>query len=49
MGSRRARHADAKGPAGFPVPEYGPHDLNPPANRDLWHPAPVVHEEESDA
>ena len=44
VGPQRARHADAAGVAQFPVPEYGPHDLVPPANPDIWHPAPVLRE-----
>ena len=28
-----------------PVPEYGPHDLQPVANHDIWKPQPLVREE----
>jgi NADH-quinone oxidoreductase subunit B len=45
MGKDRVRHADPNGTAAFPVPEYGPHDIQPAANRDIWNPAPLVREE----
>lgn len=44
IGPHRARHADPTAPADLPVPEYGPHDLIPSANRDLWNPPCVVRE-----
>lgn len=44
MGIHRARHADPQGPADFPVPVFGAHDLEPAANRDLWNPPCVVRE-----
>ncbi|MCH7225186.1 NADH-quinone oxidoreductase subunit B [Haloferula sp. A504] len=48
IGDHRVRHADPKGTAEFPVPEYGAHDLQPAANREIWNPDPVVHEEAAD-
>lgn len=45
MGKARARHADPQGTAAFPVPEYGPHDLQPVANPAIWKPKPLVREE----
>ena len=44
MGKHRARHADPNGTAAFPVPEFGPHDLEPAANREIWSPTAVVRE-----
>ena len=44
IGKNRARHADPNGAASFPVPEYGPHDLNPPLNREIWNPPTIVRE-----
>jgi NADH-quinone oxidoreductase subunit B len=44
MGSHRARHADPEGAASFPVPEFGAHDLEPTANREIWNPPVVVRE-----
>jgi len=37
MGERRARHADPEGFAELPVPEYGPHDLEPAVNPEVWN------------
>src|SRR5512132_2638905 len=37
-GPQRARHCDPDAPGEFPVPEYGPHDLNPPRNPEVWQP-----------
>jgi NADH-quinone oxidoreductase subunit B len=45
MGKHRARHADPNGAASFPVPEFGPHDLEPTANREIWNPPTIVREE----
>ncbi|MBC8128350.1 MAG: NADH-quinone oxidoreductase subunit B [Gloeobacteraceae cyanobacterium ES-bin-144] len=45
MGATRARHADPNGAASFPVPEFGPHDLEPSANRDIWNPPNIIREE----
>lgn len=40
VGKNRARHADPKAPGDLPVPEHGPHDLEPAANLDVWNPPP---------
>jgi NADH-quinone oxidoreductase subunit B len=32
------RHADASAPSEFPVPQFGPQDLVPSKNPDLWKP-----------
>lgn len=40
-GPDRAEHLDPARPGEFPVPAFGPHDLEPPANSSLFHP-PVV-------
>ena len=48
VGPHRARHADPSGPADLPVPTLGAHDIEPAANRDLWHP-PVVPREGGEA
>ena len=37
IGPKRARHADPKGYADLPVPEYGAHDLEPPVNPEIWN------------
>lgn len=49
IGASRARHADPNAPAEYPVPEYGPHDLNPPANPAVWKPQPVVRQKGGEA
>jgi NADH-quinone oxidoreductase subunit B len=36
-GEERPRHLDEEARGEFPVPEQGPHDLEPPANPDVWH------------
>jgi NADH-quinone oxidoreductase subunit B len=36
-GESRPRHLDAEQQGEFPVPEQGEHDLEPPANTDVWH------------
>jgi NADH-quinone oxidoreductase subunit B len=36
-GEDRPRHLDAEARGEFPVPEQGEHDLQPPANPDVWH------------
>ncbi len=41
-GPGRPRHLDPDAPSEYPVPGFGPHDLVPPRNDALWHPAPVV-------
>ncbi|MEI7957701.1 MAG: NADH-quinone oxidoreductase subunit B [Verrucomicrobiota bacterium] len=38
FGENLPRHADAAAPAEYPVPVYGPHDLIPPANPDVFCP-----------
>ena len=48
-GEHRARHADPKGTASFPVPEFGPHDLEPTANREIWNPPVIVREQGGEA
>ena len=35
-GEGRPRHLDASAPGEFPVPEQGEHDLEPPANKNVW-------------
>ena len=47
LGESRARHADPSAAAELPVPEYGPHDLQPTANRAIWNP-PVIHREQAE-
>ena len=46
MGGHRARHADPDAPAELPVPEYGPHDLEPALNQDIWKPPVIERSEE---
>jgi len=40
-GARAARHTRADRPSEFPIPEFGPHDLTPPHNPDVFK-APVL-------
>ena len=40
-GAGRPRHLDAEAPGEFPVPEQGEHDLEPPANPNVWT-VPVI-------
>jgi NADH-quinone oxidoreductase subunit B len=40
-GEGRPRHLDADAPGEFPVPAFGEHDLEPPANESVWH-APLT-------
>ncbi|MGA4643774.1 NADH-quinone oxidoreductase subunit B [Limisphaera sp. 4302-co] len=40
-GPNRPRHLRPDQPGEYPVPEYGPHDLVPPKNPEIWHP-PVI-------
>jgi NADH-quinone oxidoreductase subunit B len=40
-GEGRPRHLDENAPGEFPVPEQGEHDLEPPANKNVWT-VPVV-------
>jgi NADH-quinone oxidoreductase subunit B len=35
---RNQRWHDPHAPTEFPIPAYGAHDLEPPANREVWHP-----------
>ena len=44
IGRHRARHADPEGAAEMPVPEFGAHDLEPTANREIWNPPTMVRE-----
>jgi NADH-quinone oxidoreductase subunit B len=39
------RHLRADGQAEFPVPEFGEHDLEPPANPDVWTAPSIVRKE----
>ncbi|HEX4310640.1 MAG TPA: NADH-quinone oxidoreductase subunit B [Acidobacteriaceae bacterium] len=39
-GADRPRHLHAELPSEFPVPEFGEHGLEPPANLDVFHDAP---------
>lgn len=42
MGPHRARHADPKGANELPVPTYGPHDIHPAFNPDVFNPPTLV-------
>ncbi len=37
-GNKKAEHLNAAQPSEFPVPAFGEHDLEPPANPDVFHP-----------
>jgi NADH-quinone oxidoreductase subunit B len=37
-GATRAAHLDPEQPSEFPVPAFGRHDLEPPANPDVFQP-----------
>ena len=37
-GPNRPRHLRPDQPGEYPVPGYGPHDLVPPKNPEIWHP-----------
>ena len=39
-GEQRPRHLQSEAAGEFPVPDYGPHDLEPTRNPDLWSPPP---------
>lgn len=41
-GPDRPRHLDAAVSGEYPVPEFGPHDLQPARNDALWKPIPLV-------
>jgi len=43
-GERRPRHLRAGTAGEYPVPEFGPHDLVPPANPDVWTPPKLLRE-----
>jgi NADH-quinone oxidoreductase subunit B len=36
-GPGKPRHLDPDAPSEFSVPRFGPHDLDPPNNPDVWH------------
>ncbi len=38
-GADRPRHLQAEAPSEFVVPEFGPHELEPPQNPEVWKPA----------
>jgi NADH-quinone oxidoreductase subunit B len=40
-GENKAEHLDAAQPSEFPVPSFGAHDLEPPANPDVFHPPKI--------
>jgi NADH-quinone oxidoreductase subunit B len=40
-GPNQARHLVANQPSEFPVPAFGAHDLEPPANCSVWNPPAV--------
>ena len=40
-GPGKARHLDPAQPGEYPVPAFGAHDLEPPANRTIWNPPTV--------
>ena len=37
-GPDKPRHLDAEAPSEFPIPAFGPHDLEPPHNPAIWRP-----------
>jgi NADH-quinone oxidoreductase subunit B len=37
-GANRAEFLKPEQPSEFPVPAFGEHDLNPPANPNVYHP-----------
>jgi NADH-quinone oxidoreductase subunit B len=41
-GDERPRHLREDAPAEFPVPSYGPYDLEPPKNTEVWQPPVLV-------
>jgi NADH-quinone oxidoreductase subunit B len=43
-GPEQASHLDSSVPSEFPVPAFGAHDLEPPANRNVWNPPAVERE-----
>jgi NADH-quinone oxidoreductase subunit B len=40
-GTNKAEHLNAAQPSEFPVPSFGAHDLEPPANPDVFHPPKI--------
>src|SRR5437762_12883710 len=40
-GANTAEHLNAAQPSEFPVPSFGEHDLEPPANPDCLHPPKI--------
>jgi NADH-quinone oxidoreductase subunit B len=40
-GENKADHLDRAHPSEFPVPAFGAHDLEPPANRDVFLPPKI--------
>jgi len=41
-GDERPRHLREDAPVEFPVPRYGPYDLEPPKNPEVWRPPVLV-------
>jgi NADH-quinone oxidoreductase subunit B len=40
-GATKAEHLTAAQPSEFPVPAFGEHDLEPPANPDVFQPPKI--------
>jgi NADH-quinone oxidoreductase subunit B len=40
-GADKAAHLKSEQPSEFPVPKFGEHDLEPPANKDVYHPPEI--------
>ncbi len=40
-GAKKAEHLNSAQPSEFPVPAFGEHDLEPPANPDVFHPLKI--------
>jgi len=40
-GANKAEHLDPAEPSEFPVPSFGEHDLEPPANREVFQPPKI--------
>ena len=45
VGPNRPSHLDPERPSEFPVPQFGPHDLEPSKNSDVWKPPVVTRDE----
>lgn len=43
-GRNLPRHVDPQKPGEYLIPRYGPHDLEPPKNTEIWNPKPVARE-----